>query len=104
MDDLRQASRDRDAERVSAIRMLRAALQTLEIARTDPKDPKHGEPVTETDYLMAIQREVNQRREALDFARKAGREDLIAKEEQVVALMQRYLPQALSREEIVAEV
>ena len=104
MEDLRQATRDRDADRVSAIRMLRAAIQSLEIARTDPKDQKHGQPVTEGDVLAAVQREVNQRKEALDFARKAGREDLIAKEEQALALMQVYLPKELSREEIIAEV
>jgi uncharacterized protein YqeY len=103
-DDLRQAARDKDAVRVSAIRMLRAAIQTLEIARTDPKDPKHGEPVTEQDLVVAIQKEVNQRKEALEFARKAGREDLIAKEEQTLAIMQGYLPRALTREEIAAEV
>jgi uncharacterized protein YqeY len=103
-DDLRTATRAHDALRLSAIRMLRAAIQTLEIARTDPKDPKHGEPVTEQDLVVAIQKEVNQRKEALEFAQKAGREDLITKEEQTIAVMQGYLPRALSREEIAAEV
>jgi uncharacterized protein YqeY len=104
VDDLRQAARDKDAVRVSAIRMLRAAIQTLEIARTDPKDPKHGEPVSDQDLVVAVQKEVNQRKEALEFAQKAGRHDLIAKEEQTLAIMQGYLPRALTREEITAEV
>jgi uncharacterized protein YqeY len=102
--DLREAAREKDAERLSAIRMLRAAIQTLEIARTDPKDPKHGQPVTEQDYIVAIQREVNQRKESLDFAQKAGREDLIAKEQRTLDVMQVYLPKALTREEIAGEV
>src|SRR5581483_7520236 len=104
MEDLREASKERDAERVSAIRMLRAAIQTIEIARTDPKDRRHGEPIEESDLVAAIQREVNQRREALDFAQKAGRTDLVAKEERTLGIMERYLPKELSREEIVAEV
>ncbi len=104
VDDLREATREHDQARVSAIRMLRAAIQTLEIARTDPKDPKHGQPVTEADLVVAVQKEVNQRRETLDFARKAGRDDLVAQEEQTIAIMERYLPRALSREEIAAEV
>lgn len=104
MDDLRQASRERDPVRVSAIRMLRAAIETLEIGRTDPKDPKHGQPVVEQDIVVALQREVNQRREALDFARRADRADLVAKEEQTLAIMTGYLPRELSRDEIVAEV
>ncbi len=104
MDDLREASREHDQARVSAIRMLRAAIQTLEIARTDPKDPKHGQPVTEADLVVTIQKEVSQRRETLDFARKGSRDDLAAQEEQAIAIMERYLPRALSREEIAAEV
>lgn len=104
MVDLRQASRERDTVRVSAIRMLRAAIETLQIGRTDPKDPKHGQPVVEGDIVVAIQREVNQRREALDFARRADRADLVAKEEQTLAVMTRYVPKELSRDEIVAEV
>ena len=102
--DLREAAREKDAERLSAIRMLRAAIQTLEIARTDPKDAKHGQPVTEQDYIVAIQKEVNQRKESLDFAQKAAREDLIAKEQRTLDVMQAYLPKALTREEISAEV
>jgi uncharacterized protein YqeY len=104
MDDLREASRERNQARVSAIRMLRAAIQTLEIARTDPKDAKHGQPVTEADLIVAIQKEVNQRRETVDFARKGRRDDLVAQEELTIAIMEGYLPRSLSREEIAAEV
>ncbi len=104
MEDLREAAKERDAERTSAIRMLRAAIQNAEIARTDPKDRNHGKPIEESDLVAAIQREANQRREALDFAQKAGRADLVAKEEQALAIIERYLPKELSREEIVAEL
>jgi len=104
MDDLRDAMQRRDATRTSAIRMLRAAIQSMEIARTDPKDPRHGQPVVEGDLVAAIQREVNQRREALDFARKAGRQDLVEKEEQMLAVMEPYLPRELTPEEIAVEI
>ena len=104
VDDLKTATREHDQARVSAIRMLRAAIQTLEIARTDPKDPKHGQPVTEADLVVAVQKEVNQRRETLDFARKGGRDELAAQETQTIAIMEEYLPRALSREEIAVEL
>jgi uncharacterized protein YqeY len=100
MSDLKDAMKERDADRVSAIRMLRAAIEKMEIARTDPKDPRHGEPVEETDRIAAVQREVSQRRESLEFAQKAGRSDLVAKEEQALAVMEPYLPRELSREEV----
>ena len=104
MSDLQQASRERATDRVSAIRMLRAAIQSLEIARTDPKDLKHGQPITEADLLAVIQKEVSQRREALEFAERAGRADLVEKEQRALSFMEPYLPRALSREEIAAEV
>jgi uncharacterized protein len=104
MSDLQEAMKARDADRVSAIRMLRAAIERMEMDRTDPKDPHHGEPIEETDRVGAVQREVKQRRESLEFAQKAARADLVAKEEQALAIMERYLPRELSREEIAAEV
>jgi uncharacterized protein YqeY len=102
--DLHDAMKEHDTSRVSAIRMLRAAIETMEIARTDPKDQRHGQPVEETDRILALQREVNQRRETLEFARKAGRDDLVAQEQAAIDVMERYLPRELSKEEIVAEV
>ena len=102
--DMRDAMRARDADRLSAIRMLRAAIQTAEIARTDAKHPKHGQPMTETDDLAAVDHEVKQRREARDFAERASRADLVAKEDAAIHVMEAYLPQQLSRDEIEAEV
>jgi len=103
-DDLKTAMRARDERRVSAIRMLRAAIGNLEIARTDRKNPQFGQPVTETDLVATVQKEANQRREALQFAEQAGREDLAAKERAELAVVESYLPRQLTREEIRAEV
>jgi uncharacterized protein YqeY len=84
--------------------MLRAAITNYEIARTDRKNPQYGQPVTEADLTGVLQRELSQRREALDFARKANRPDLIEKEQTEIAILEAYLPQQLTREEIKAEV
>jgi uncharacterized protein len=103
-DDLKTAMRARDERRVSAIRMLRAAIANLEIARTDRKNPQYGQPVTETDLVATVQKEANQRREALQFAEQAGRDDLAQKERAELAVVESYLPRQLSRDEIRAEV
>jgi uncharacterized protein YqeY len=103
-DDLVVAMKARDERRVSAIRMLRAAIGNLEIARTDRKNPQYGQDVTETDLLALVQKEANQRREALQFAQQAGRTELMEKEQAELAVVEGYLPRLLSRDEIVAEV
>ncbi|MBI3972205.1 MAG: GatB/YqeY domain-containing protein [Chloroflexi bacterium] len=102
--DQREAMRARDERRLSAIRMLRAAIANFEIARTDRKNPQYGKPVTEEDLFGVVQRELNQRREALEFAEKANRSDLAEKERTEIAITGSYLPKQLSRDEIRAEV
>jgi uncharacterized protein len=102
--DLKEAMKARDERRVSAIRMLRAAIENYEIARTDRKNPQYGKPITEQDLTGVLQRELNQRREALQFAQQAGRQDLAEKERTEIALLEAYLPQQLTRDEIRAEV
>jgi uncharacterized protein YqeY len=102
--DLKEAMRARDERRVSAIRMLRAAIGNYEIARTDRKHPQYGQPVTEQDLIGVLQKELSQRREALEFAEKANRPELAEKERAEIAILESYLPRQLSRDEIRAEV
>lgn len=102
--DMKEAMRQRDPRRLSAIRMLRAAIGNYEIARTDRKHPQHGQPVVEEDLLGVLRKELNQRREALRFAEQANRPELIEKEQTELTSLEPYLPRQLSREEIQVEV
>ena len=102
--DLKEALRARDERRLAAIRMLRAAIGNYEIARTDRKNPQHGQPVTEQDLLGVLNKELSQRRESLEFAKQAGRPELIEEEGAKIAVLERYLPAQLSPEEIRAAV
>jgi uncharacterized protein YqeY len=102
--DLREAMRARDERRVSAIRMARAAITNFEIARTDRKNPQFGKPITEEDLIGVVRKEIAQRRETLDFAQKAGRQEMVEKEQAEIAVLEGYLPQQLSRDAIRAEV
>jgi uncharacterized protein len=98
--DMKDAMRARDERRLSAIRMLRAAIGNLEISRSDRKNPLFGQPVTEIDLVGVVQKDLNQRREALQFAERANRPDLIEKERSELVIVESYLPRQLSREEI----
>ena len=102
--DLKEAMRARDQRRLSVVRMLRAAITNFEIARTDRKNPQFGQPITEEDYVAVVRKDLNQRREALEFAKKANRPDLIEKEQGEIEIVEQYLPRQLARDEIRAEV
>jgi uncharacterized protein YqeY len=102
--DLKEAMRARDEDRVRAIRLVKAAISNLEIARTDTKNPQHGQPVTEGDLLRVVDNQIKQRRESIELYNKGKRPELAAKEEAEIRALERYVPQQLSRDQIKAEV
>jgi len=93
-DDLRQAMKSRDEVRRSALRLLLAAVNNAEIARRAALD--------DADTLGIIAKEVKQHQESIDAFKQGGRQDLVDKEVAEMAVLQAYLPQQLTREEIVA--
>lgn len=92
-DDLKLAMKARDQLRMDAIRMVKAALENREIELKKPLDEAEGSRV-----LLTL---VKQRKEAADQYQKGKREDLADKELKEVAIIEAYLPKALSQEEIV---
>ncbi len=92
-DDLKQAMRGGDAVRRSVIRLVMAAVKNAEIARQADSD--------DTDILGIIAKEVRQRRESIEAFKQGNRPDLVAQEEAELAILQEYLPEQMSREEIV---
>jgi hypothetical protein len=102
--DIAYAMRTRDADRLRALRLLRAAIQNLDVARTDPKNPQHGTAVSEEDLFSLIQKEVKQRHESIDQFQKGNRADLAAIEEGEIAVLRAYLPEQMTREAIADHV
>jgi uncharacterized protein YqeY len=94
-DDLKQALRGGDKVRCSVIRLLLAAINNTEIARQATLE--------DADIYGVIAKEIRQRKESIDAFKQGKREDLVAQEEAEQAILQGYLPQQMSREEIVAE-
>ena len=93
MDDLKQAMRGGDKVRRSVIRLVMAAIRNTEIARRAPLD--------NTDILGIIAKEVRQRHESIDAFRLGNRQELVAQEEAELTVLNEYLPQQMTREEIV---
>lgn len=94
--DLREAMRSGDEVRKLAIRAATAAIRNGEIA--------DGREYEDADVQRVVQRQVKQRRDSIAEFEKAGRQDLVAKESAELAVLDAYLPQQLSRDQIVAVV
>lgn len=102
--DLKDAMRAHDQNAVDSIRMVKAAISNLEIARTDPKNQQFGQPVTEGDLVRVVENQIKQRREAIDLYEKGNRPELAAKEQAEIQVLEKYVPKQLSHDEIRTEV
>lgn len=94
--DLKEAMRRGDANAVSTLRML---ISQAQYARIEAK-----RDLGEQDYLALLQRAVKTRREAIEQYEKGGRPELAAKERAEIGVVERYLPQAMSPEEMARAV
>ena len=90
--DLRDALRKGEEQRKAALRMALAALHNAEI--------EAGGELDESAVLGVLAREAKQRRESIEEFRKGRREDLVAREEAQLAIIDQYLPQQMTRDEI----
>ncbi len=94
--DLTEALRTRQAERLSALRMIKTALT---LRATEVRGPLGDE-----DAARVLTTLVKQRRDAAEQYRAAGREDLARKEEAEAVVVQGYLPAAPTEDEVAAAV
>jgi uncharacterized protein len=103
-EDMKTAMKEKATERLDTIRLLRAAFQRFEVDRTDKKNPNYGKEITELDYVGVLQKEIKQRRDSIEAFEKGGRNDLAEKERAELNVLEVYMPQQMSRDEIVAAI
>ncbi len=104
-DDLKDAMRAGDGIRRDVLRSLLTAINNTEIARVDVKNESATrQELCDADVLDVIRKQVKQRRESAEEYRKAGRAELVAREEAEAEILSAYLPAELSRDEIAAVV
>lgn len=90
--DLTDAMKAKDADRLSTLRMVKANLMNRRIDK--------GSDLTDEEVSKALQSLVKQRRDSIEQYEKAGRTELAAKEALEISHIEAYLPQAASPEEI----
>jgi len=90
--DLTTSMKAKDAPRTSVLRMVKAALMNREIEK--------GGELTDEETTKSLQSLVKQRRDSIEQYEKARRDELADKERAEISIIEAYLPQAASREEI----
>ena len=90
--DLTAAMKAKDAARLSTLRMVKANVMNREIEK--------GGELTDEEMVSAMQTLLKQRRDSIEQYEKAGRQELADKEHAEVAVIEAYLPQAATREDI----
>ena len=94
LDDIKSAMRAREQKRLTALRLITAAIKQIEVDKRIELDDQ--------DVLVVLDKMVKQRRDSLAQYEAAGRTDLAAQEQFELELLSAYLPEALSEEEVAA--
>jgi len=94
--DLTASMKAQDAPRTSTLRMVKAAVMNREIEK--------GGELDDEEMMKLLRSLVKQRRDSVEQYEKGGRPELAAKEKTEIEVIETYLPQAASREEIEAAV
>jgi uncharacterized protein YqeY len=90
--DMVTAMKAKDAARTSTLRMLKSAISYREIEK--------GSALDDEELSKLLRSQLKQRRDSVEQYEKGGREDLAQKETAEIAIIETYLPQAASSEEI----
>lgn len=90
--DIKDAMKSGAKDKVSALRMLSAALKNKQIDKRAP--------LTEGEVVDTVRSLIKQRRDSIEQFAKGGRQDLVDKETSEVVILEVYLPQQMAREEI----
>jgi uncharacterized protein len=91
--ELKAAMLARDADRLSTLRLLKSAIGYAQIER-------NSETLSDPEVISIIQKEVKKRRDAIEQFEKGGRPELARKEKQEVTVLESFLPEALTVEEL----
>ena len=91
--DLKKAMKEGDTVKRSVVRLALSAIQNAEIAKQAALE--------DSDILGVIAKEAKRREESIEAFEQGNRQDLVDKEKEELAILQEYLPEQMSRDEIV---
>jgi len=97
--DLKQAMRAKDATKLGVLRMLKSALKYAAIAKSGAEAD-----LSDAEAVQVIRKQAKQRQDSIESFEKGGRAELAQKEKEELAILNSYLPQAMSPEELAKVV
>lgn len=97
--DLKEAMRAKDVTKLGVLRMLKSALKYAAIEKSGAEAE-----LSDTEAIQVIRKQAKQRQDSIESFEKGGRAELADKEKQELALLNTYLPQAMSPDELTKVV
>jgi uncharacterized protein len=97
--DLKEAMRAKDATRLGVLRMLKSALKYAAIAKSGAEAE-----LSEAEAAQVIRKQARQRQDSIESFEKGGRVELAKKEKEELSILNAYLPQAMSGDELAKVV
>src|ERR1700746_2179109 len=93
--DLKDAMRVKDTRKLGVLRMLKSALKYATIAKSGAKAQ-----LSEEEAAQVVRKQAKQREDSIESFEKGGRSELAAKEKEELSILQSYLPQSMTAEDI----
>src|SRR5437763_13388362 len=93
--DLKEAMRAKDGAKLGVLRMLKSALKYAAIAKSGAEAE-----VSDAEVVQVIRKQAKQRQDSIESFEKGGRAELAEKEKEELAILNSYLPQAMSADEL----
>jgi uncharacterized protein YqeY len=97
--DLKEAMRAKDATKLNVLRMLKSALKYAVIAKSDAEAE-----LSDAEAVQVIRKQAKQRQDSIESFEKGGRAELADKEKQELEILNTYLPQGMSPDELAKVV
>jgi uncharacterized protein YqeY len=97
--DLKEAMRAKDPTKLNVLRMLKSALKYAAIAKSDAEAE-----LSDAEAVQVIRKQAKQRQDSVESFEKGGRAELAEKEKEELAILNTYLPQGMSPEELAKVV
>jgi uncharacterized protein YqeY len=97
--DVKEAMRAKDATKLGVLRMLKSALKYAAIAKSSAEAE-----LSDAEAVQVIRKQAKQRQDSIDSFEKGGRAELADKEKEELAILNTYLPQGMSPDELAKVV
>jgi len=94
-EDLKEAMRQKNSARVAVLRMLKSALKYAAIEKTDGQGD-----LNDSEAVQVVRKQLKQRQDSIESFEKGGRAELVAKEKAELSILQSYLPQPMSADDV----